>query len=50
MKNNYGGIYSVPFSAGARAFVGTFTAIWSELVYIRAMRDGKIDTAERTST
>ena len=29
------------------AFVGTFTAIWSELVYIRAMRDGKIDTAER---
>lgn len=29
------------------AFVGTFTAVWSELVYIRAMRDGKIDTAER---
>lgn len=29
------------------AFIGAFTAVWSEIAYIRAMRDGKIDTAER---
>lgn len=30
------------------AFIGAGMAIWSELAYIRAMRDGKIDAAERT--
>lgn len=29
------------------AFIGAFTAVWSELAYARAMRDGRIDTAER---
>lgn len=29
------------------ALVGAFAAAWSEFVYIRAMRDGRIDTAER---
>jgi hypothetical protein len=29
------------------AVVGALTALWSELAYIRAMRDGKIDAAER---
>jgi len=29
------------------ALVGVCTAIWGELVYIHAVRDGKIDTAER---
>ncbi|OGG94233.1 hypothetical protein A2609_02930 [Candidatus Kaiserbacteria bacterium RIFOXYD1_FULL_47_14] len=29
------------------AVVGVGTAVWGELAYIRAMRDGKLDTAER---
>lgn len=29
------------------AFTGACTAIWGELAHIRAMRDGKVDTAER---
>jgi len=29
------------------ALLGALTAIWSELAYIRAIRDGKIDVAER---
>lgn len=29
------------------AAVGVFAAIWSELAYMRAMRDGRIDDAER---
>lgn len=29
------------------ALVGAFTAVWSEIAYVRAMRDGHIDTAER---
>ena len=29
------------------ALIGAYTTIWSELAYIRAMRDGKIDHAER---
>jgi len=40
----------VPFLVFCQAFgalVGASTAIWSELSYIRAMRDGKIDVAER---
>jgi len=28
------------------AFIGAFTAVWGELAYIRAMRDGHIDKAE----
>lgn len=41
----------VPFLVFCQALgasVGAFTAIWSELAYARAMRDGKIDHAERT--
>lgn len=29
------------------ASVGAFTAVWSEIAYVRAIRDGKIDAAER---
>jgi len=29
------------------ALVGALTAVWSELAYVRAMRDGKMDVAER---
>ncbi len=29
------------------ALIGAVAAVWSELAYIRAMRDGKIDDAER---
>jgi len=35
------------FCQALGACVGVFTAIWGELAHIRAMRDGKIDTAER---
>lgn len=35
------------FCQALGALVGALTAIWSELVYMRAMRDGRIDTAER---
>lgn len=28
-------------------FVGAFTAIWSQIAYIKAMRDGTIDAAEQ---
>ncbi len=28
------------------AFIGAFMAVWSEMVYVRAMRDGRIDAAE----
>ena len=29
------------------ASVGAFSAVWSEVAYVRAMRDGKVDEAER---
>lgn len=29
------------------AFVGALTAVWSEIAYLRAMRDGNVDAAER---
>lgn len=29
------------------AFIGAFTAVWSEIAYLRAMRNGTIDVAER---
>lgn len=29
------------------ALVGAITAVWSEMVYVRALRDGRVDTAER---
>lgn len=29
------------------AVIGTFTAVWSEIAYVRAMRDGRLDEAER---
>lgn len=36
------------FCQALGASVGACTAIWGEISYIFAMRDGKIDTAERT--
>lgn len=35
------------FCQALGASAGAFTAVWSEIAYIRAMRDGKIDVAER---
>ena len=35
------------FCQALGASIGAFTAVWSELAYVRAMRDGKIDVAER---
>lgn len=35
------------FCQALGASVGAFMAVWSEIAYIRAMRDGKIDVAER---
>lgn len=35
------------FCQALGASVGAFTSVWGELAYIRDMRDGKIDTAER---
>lgn len=40
----------VPFFFFCQAFgasVGAFLAVWSEIAYVRAMRDGHIDRAER---
>lgn len=35
------------FCQALGASAGAFFAVWGELAYVRAMRDGKIDTAER---
>ncbi len=35
------------FCQALGASVGAFTALWGEFSYIRAMRDGKLDVAER---
>ncbi|TSA44007.1 hypothetical protein D4R49_01050 [bacterium] len=35
------------FCQALGASVGVFTAVWSEVAYIHAMRDGKVDHAER---
>lgn len=35
------------FTQTLGAFVGAFSAVWSELAYLRAMRDGTLDDAER---
>lgn len=35
------------FCQALGASVGAFTAVWGEFAYIRAMRDGKLDSAER---
>jgi len=35
------------FCQALGASVGAFTAVWGEFAYVRAMRDGKIDIAER---
>lgn len=35
------------FCQALGALIGAFATIWGELAYIRAMRDGKIDHAER---
>jgi hypothetical protein len=36
------------FCQALGAFIGAFTAVWGEISYVRAMRDGRIDSAERT--
>ncbi|MDD3531081.1 MAG: hypothetical protein PHV99_00605 [Candidatus Pacebacteria bacterium] len=35
------------FCQALGASVGVLTAVWSEVAYVRAMRDGKVDHAER---
>jgi len=35
------------FCQALGAVVGAVTAVWGELAYMRAMRDGKVDVAER---
>ncbi|MBU6388303.1 hypothetical protein KGQ72_00255 [Patescibacteria group bacterium] len=35
------------FCQALGAFVGAASAVWGEIAYIRALRDGKIDAAER---
>jgi len=40
-------IYFLIFCQALGALIGVCTAIWGELAYIRAMRDGKLDIAER---
>ncbi|MHB1163605.1 MAG: hypothetical protein ACYCZZ_03770 [Minisyncoccota bacterium] len=37
----------IVFCQALGALIGAGTTVWSELAYIRAMRDGKIDNAER---
>ena len=39
-------IYFLVFCQAFGATVGAFSAVWSELAYLRAARDGKIDVAE----
>jgi hypothetical protein len=40
-------IFFLVFCQAFGAFIGAFTALWGEVVYMLAMRDGKIDAAER---
>lgn len=35
------------FCQALGAFIGAFSAVWGEIAYLRAMRDGAIDVAER---
>ena len=35
------------FCQALGAFTGAFSAVWSEIAYVRAVKDGKIDRAER---
>jgi len=35
------------FCQALGAFVGAFTAVWSEIAYVRALQDGEVDRAER---
>jgi len=35
------------FCQALGAFIGAFVSVWSEIVYVRAMRDGHVDAAER---
>ena len=35
------------FCQALGAMIGVFTALWGEFAYMRALRDGKIDAAER---
>lgn len=37
----------VVFCQAFGALVGAITSVWSEFYYVRAIRDGKVDTAER---
>ncbi|OGG76272.1 hypothetical protein A2950_01505 [Candidatus Kaiserbacteria bacterium RIFCSPLOWO2_01_FULL_55_19] len=40
-------IFLLVFFQALGALVGAFSAVWSELAYVRMMRDGRIDHAER---
>ena len=40
-------IFFLVFCQALGAIVGVFTALWGELAYLRALRDGKLSTAER---
>ena len=37
----------IVFCQALGALIGAFSTIWGELAYLRAMRDGKVDHAER---
>ncbi len=40
-------IFFLMFCQALGAFTGAFSAVWSELSYVRAIRDGRVDHAER---
>ncbi len=40
-------IFLLVFCQALGALIGAFSAVWSELAYVRMMRDGRIDHAER---
>ncbi|MBU6490567.1 hypothetical protein KGQ25_00165 [Patescibacteria group bacterium] len=40
-------LFLLVFFQALGALVGAITAVWSELAYVRAMRDGRLDAAER---
>ncbi len=40
-------VFFLVFCQALGAVTGAVTAVWAELAYVRAMRDGRIDSAER---
>ena len=40
-------IFFLVFFQASGAFIGAVAALWSEVAYVLAMRDGKLDAAER---